>query len=260
VPSASADERSAWLEDPARRAGFLDSRRASPQVLGSFEGMVSLWYAVQGVPVSCKSRDVAGTRLWTNFPEFYQPTWREYFNAVARQTQTHWYYKDPGYGFMFVEPALPLPFTVEVADGWRTEHYGYWVKFIPQEAPVGMDVYMLGEYSADREGDEAALFDRVRREWALAWARLLDPACTLEDMQTVQLAGVEALYFKGQHPATSIVLHQWILVKGGMCFGIFSAVHPDLESEIWPDVQAMVRSFEVLLPAESDDAGGNAKE
>ena len=236
----------ALLADPAWRAKFLESRRPA-MVLGSFDSMVSLWYAVSGIPVSCESRQVAETVLWTNFPEFYEPTWTEYFNAIARQTHTHWYYKDERYGFMFVAPPLALPFTVQVADGWRTEHYGHWVKYVPQQAPVGMDIYMLGEYSVDSGEDQEALFNRVRREWALAWAQLLDPDCTLDNMKTVQVAGVDALFFEGQHSKTQVLFRQWILVKRGMCFAIFSAVKPELESQVWPDVQKMVRSFDVDL-------------
>lgn len=74
---------------------------------------------------------------------------------------------------------------------------------------------------------------------------MLDPECTLKDMKPAEVAGVEALFFKGQHPETRVILRQWILVKRGTCFGIFSAVMPELESEIWPDVQVKVQSFDV---------------
>ncbi|MGD8451342.1 MAG: hypothetical protein PVJ57_05935 [Phycisphaerae bacterium] len=263
APTSSTEDAtptSAWLDDPDRRARFLSSRRRSPMMMGSFDAMVSFWLAVHDVPVSCETEEVAETEMWTNFPEFYQPTWTEYFNAVARQTYTHWYYKDARLGFMFVEPSLPLPFFLEVADGWEVENYGHWIKFVPPQAPVGMDVYMLGEYSAEPGEDEAALFERVRREWALSWAHMLDPQCTVDAMTTVQVDGADALFWEGQHPETHVILRQWVFLKHGMCFAIFTAMAPELEDAIWPDVQAMVKSFTVTIappttqPAD-DDAG-----
>jgi hypothetical protein len=216
-------------------------------MLGSFNGMVSMWHAVMDVLVSCKTEEVAQTRLRSPFPEFYKPTWREYFDAVALQTHTRWHYQDDTYGFMFEEPALPLPFEVQLTAGWRAEHRGQYVAFIPSQASVGMDIYMCGSYSDEK--DEALLHKRVRAHWAMAFLPRIDEGAKIEDMQTVEVDGVEALFYSTANTKTKVLWRQWAFIKNGMCFLIVSAIQPDLDEALWPDVQVMQRSFRVAAPS-----------
>lgn len=217
-------------------------------MLGSFDGMVSMWYAVMDVLVSCKTKKVAQTPLRSPFPEFYKPTWREYFDAVALQTHTQWHYQDDTYGFMFEEPPLPLPFEVQLADGWRAEHRGQYVAFVPARAPVGMDIYMGGSYSAEK--DEALLHERVRADWAMTFLPRIDEGARIDNMQTVEVDGAEALFYSTANPKTKVLWRQWVFIKNGMCFLIVSAIPPELDEALWPDVQAMQRSFRVVTPSD----------
>lgn len=246
--SAPADQDPYWLADEAMRTRFLASRIRTGQMLGSFNGMVSMWYGIMDVLVSCKTKEVAETPLRSPFPDFYKPTWREYFDAVALQTHTHWRYQDDTYGFMFEQPALPLPFEIQLADGWRAERRGSYVAFIPAQANVGMDIYMGGSYSAEK--DEAALHERVRADWAMAFLPRINAQATIEDMQTVEVDGAEALFISTAHPKTKVLWRQWVFVKDGMCFLIVSAIQPEQDETLWPDVQAMRRSFRAVGPSD----------
>ena len=234
-----------WLADPATRARFLNTRIHTGQMLGTFNGMCSMWYAVFDVLVSCKTEVICEIPLRSPFPEFYQPTWNEYFNAVARQAHARWSYLDDKYGFMFNEPPLPLPFEVQVADGWRAEHRGQYVAFIPTQAAVGMDIYMLGTYSADE--NEAELHRRVRKHWALQFASRFDNDITTAEMQIVTIGGTEALFYDTAHPQTKVLWRQWAFVSNRMCFVIVSAIDPALDEAIWPDVEVMQESFRAKI-------------
>lgn len=243
--SRPADPEPYWLADPAARARFLNTRMRTGQMLGTFNSMCSMWYAIHDVLVSCKTEEICEIQLRSPFPEFYQPTWNKYFNAVARQMHTRWSYLDDKYGFMFSEPALPLPFEVQFVEGWRAEHRGQYVAFIPTQAPVGMDIYMFGTYTAD-EG-EPELHRRVRDHWALQFASGFSDDITTAEMQIVTIDGAEALFYETAHPQTKILWRQWAFVSNRMCFVIVSAIDPALDEAIWPDVKVMQESFRAKI-------------
>lgn len=233
-----------WIADPANREELLATRVRTGMMLGNFRSMNSIWHAIFDVPVSADSDEIAEARLRSPFPEFYQPTWREYFDAIARQTFSSWRYENPECGFVFGEPPLAPPFDLELAPEWRGELRGQYAALIPPIANVGMDVYMMGGYSDPQ--DELGLYRRVREHHALAWARLIRPEVAPEDMETATVDNAEALFYSTAHPRTGVLWRQWAFVSQGECFVIMSAIEPENDAVLWPQVQAMVASFEAI--------------
>lgn len=244
-----------WLADPAAREQFLRSRVRFTQTLGSFDAMASWWYATMNVLVSCKTEELARVRLTSPFPDFYKPTWAEYFDAIARQTGTSWAYQDSKFGFMFQEPGLPTPFALDLAEGWQGENRGEYVAFFPPQAPVGMDVYMLGRYSADGADAQRELFTRVRAELAARSIEMAVPQ-PRPDMTIEPVGGADALFCSGQNPESRVLWRQWVFVLDGSAYAIVSAIKPEHDAELWPAVQAMVRSFRSV--AAGNPAAGSA--
>jgi hypothetical protein len=146
-------------------------------------------------------------------------------------------------GFLFSEPSMAMPFEVDVARGWRAELRGGYVAYIPPQAPVGMDIYFGGEYSPQ----DPDLYKRVRDYWAMLFAPNFDPNISTDDMKEISIADSDALFweFTNNKSGKSIHWRQWALMKDGHCFVIVSAIDRENEEVIWPDVEAMVNSFEV---------------
>ena len=247
--TAAATQRSgqAGLANLKQRQAFLRGR-VEPSIvqmsgMGSFNGVASLLYATGNVTVYCSSEETCRTQLVIPFPDFYQPTWAEYFNAIARQTGTSWTYDEDKNGFSFSDPAMPLPFELKAVKGWDAEERGMYVSYIPAQAPVGMDIYMLGEYSADNEPGK--LQNRVRDAWALRFASSFDDEITTDKMRRIQLCGAESLFFESVHKETGRFWLQWVFVKNNACFAIVSASEAEHHKTIREDVEKMVASFKI---------------
>ena len=112
-----------------------------------------------------------------------------------------------------------------------------------------MDIYMLGSYSSDKKDDEAALFKKVRDNLALRFGTFFKENLQIKDMDKVAVGKVEALHFTTVVPKTGIVWRQWVFVDSGMAFAIVSAIKPEQEKQVLPDVEAMIKSFKVGTPA-----------
>lgn len=69
---------------------------------------------------------------------------------------------------------------------------------------------------------------------------------TVKEMSVVAVGKADALYFQGFMPSNGITWRQWVLVSKGQAFAIVSAIKPEQEKKLLPDVQAMVNSFEVI--------------
>ncbi|MBN1908746.1 MAG: hypothetical protein JW818_03320 [Pirellulales bacterium] len=237
--SAQAKERKAL--SPEEQKAFL-AKRTHGGLFGTFDSYCSFLYATQDVAIHTESKEVNQTALHTFFPEFYKPTWRELFDCIARQTNSSWKYDSKRDFWVFNPPAMPLPFEVKLAEGWRKEDRGGYVFFGPPTAPVGMDIYMAGTYSASE--NQQVLFDKVRDSMALRFARALKKDVTTKDMSIVKVGKYDALHLKGISEK-GVIWRQWVLVESGHAFIIVSAIKPEDEKEIFPDVEAMVKSFTV---------------
>ncbi len=222
---------------------FLTRRLPTGVMTGTFNSFASLLYAVDETILHTDSKDVGSTELHSVFPEFYKPTYREFFDAIARQTQSTWQ-PDPAHKqWFFSPPAAPLPYSIKLAQGWSSHDEGMYVGYVPPTAPVGMDVYMMGTYSANPP-NATTLMKNVRSELAIQFARNVKPGVTPKDMKKVQIAGAEALYFEAPSPRPGTMWRQWAFLKNGQAFVIVSVVAKD-DRQVWTDVDAMVSSFQV---------------
>jgi hypothetical protein len=241
----AADQKKLWSEE---QEAFLANRTAG-QMLGTFNGYCSLLYATVEVAIHTESEEVNQTGLSSFFPKFYKPTWKELFDDIARQTKSTWKY-DPTRNFwVFSPPAGNLPFKIELAEKWKADDRGRYMSYHPAIAPVGMDIYMVGTYSVSEEEKkkekEADLFHKVRDSLAVQFAKIFKEDIQPKDMEEVTINGLKALHFKIAAPQTGIIWRQWVIVDSGKAFAIVSAIKPEQEKEILPDVEKMLNSFEI---------------
>jgi hypothetical protein len=239
--TSHAEERKAL--SPAQQGTFL-SKRTSGSLMGTFDSYCSLLYAVHDVAIHSGSEAINQVDLSPTFPDFYKPTWRELFDTIGRQTKSSWKYDASRSVWVFGAPPQPLGFEVRVSKGWKVHDEGLYVGYQPATAPVGMDIYMLGGYSAGSHADETALFGRVREALAVQFASNFKKGVSGRDMKEVAVGDLSALYFQAAAP-TGIIWRQWVAVESGRAFAIVSAIRPEQERDILPDVLKMVASFRV---------------
>lgn len=245
IPASRPSTQPAGTSELSRHEPFLRSRLRTGMMLGSFNSMASMWYAVMDVTVSAETSEIGDVQLDSPFPKSYQPTWREYFDAIGRQTGSVWKYREANSDWFFAAPAPPLPYTIKMAPEWQAFDRGQYASYVPPIAPVGMDIYMLGEYSTDDGAGEDALFERVRKEHALRFAATVVPTATFEQMRAVKVDGADALFFEGTNPKSGILWRQWAFIRRHTSFVIVSAIHPDNDARLLPQVMQMVESFQV---------------
>lgn len=242
--------RPSWhIDDPN---AFLASRLRTGAMLGTFNGYCSLLYATRNVAIHTNDPKINQTRLWSPFPSDYAPTWAELFEAIARRTGSSFAFDANTHYWVFSKPPLPLPYSVKLAKGWKQDPRGEYVAYIPTIAPVGMDIYLCGRFSAkkDKKKDKAKLFTHVREELARRFARYFKKKVDVKDMTKVQVAGAEALYFQSPSPKRpTITWRQWVFVKDGHGIAIVSAIDQKNQEKLLPDVRAMVGSFRITAAA-----------
>jgi hypothetical protein len=227
---------------PEQQTTFL-AARASSFPPGSFDSVCSFLYALDGVAIHSQSTVVNGTRLMSTFPDFYRPTWKELFDLIAWQTMSVWKYDgETGY-WVFAESKRVLPYKMDISAGWMREDHPIEVVYRPPTAPVGMDIYWLGHYSPDR-ADPAPFFGRVREALALSFVKGFIRDVSLKNMSAKRMGRNETLYFETVTPS-GVVWRQWVLIENGDAFAIVSAIKPEMEKQLLPDVLSMVSSFEI---------------
>lgn len=208
--------------------------------------------------------DMADAELQGVFPEFYKPTLAELCDAIALQTFSKWSYEkedqyvmssvpgektiDEGIVVLSFRPdkERKKPFMITPAAGWRHEDRGHWEMFIPPSAPVGMDIYEAGCYSAKKGEDSEKLMLRVRKEVSLEWAGRVYPKIDEKDLKLDKVGPFEALHFEASVPSQlgkDVHWRQWVFMAGNRCFFIVSTLFPEQEATLWPDVQEMLKSF-----------------
>jgi hypothetical protein len=158
---------------------------------------------------------------------------------IARQTQTSFKYEPEVNVWLFDEPQMPLPYTVKKAAGWREEDRGSYVAYIPEVAPVGMDIYMMGRYS----GLSDSQTKKITEIAALRFSKHIDANVTASDMKAAIVDGAEAIYFESAAPQPNILWRQWAFFKNGNAFVIVSTYSQENKIKIVADVNAMVKSF-----------------
>jgi hypothetical protein len=247
APPSRAGEAKALT--PAEQDAFL-AKRTKPGIIGTFDSYCSLLYAVSEVAIHTESDEVNKTSLSSPFPDFYEPTWRELFETIARQTKSSWKYDRERNFWVFGNPPQAQTYTLTLAEGWKAHDEGFYVGYRPKTAPVGMDVYLMGRYSAPAPAEASELFKKVREATAIEFAKHFKEDVTVKDMQEVPVGELKALHFQAKAP-TGIVWRQWVVVESGLAFAIVSAIKPEDEKDILPDVRKMVESFKIAEKPES---------
>lgn len=218
-----------------------------------------------GVVLSPRTREIADKELMSLFPQFYRPTLREFCDSIALQTFSEWKYDvedqfvsstvpdtkkvDDSMVVLRFEPATrQKPFEVTLAKGWKAEDKGQWTMHIPPSFPCGMDIYEAGTYSARKKEDEPALLKKVPVEVSLEWARRFKPETSEKDLKPAKVGSFDALAFEAMVPSQfekETRWRQWVFMDGNKCYFIVSTIFPEQEKEIFPDVEAMLKTFKI---------------
>jgi len=227
---------------PEEQSKFLQSRGPG-SMLGNLGSFASLLYAAEDILVGSSNAQVLQRPLHTSYPSraIYEPTRAEFFDTIARQTSSHYTYMAENDSWIFDEPAMPLPFTIKTAPGWKAEDRGQYVAYIPEVAPVGMDIYMMGRYSEMTPETKSKVEDFM----AMAFTQVLPKKLTTADMKRVEVDGVQALYYECPGKVPDMRWRQWAFIKNGQGYVIVSAFKTDVAHKIVPDVDNMVKSFHV---------------
>jgi len=233
---------------PEELHAFL-GQRTSGEVFGNFTAYASLLYSLHSVAIWDREAGVGNIRLHGTYIDDYQPTWQEHLDVLARQVSCSWRYNhDTGY-FVFEKKPLSLPYKLKVAKGWKGHDNGDNFVYVPPTAPVGMDVYTLGHYSADDPAELKALGPKIRERLSMIFAPGFKPDVTASDFREQKVAGVDALFFTAPTPRDpKRTWRQWAFVKDGWAFVVVSVLHTDQEPKLLPDVKRMLASFEVVPP------------
>ena len=226
---------------PDQQAEVLKQKFGAP--MGTFDSFFSFLYAACDVCIHTNTSSVNKTTLLPVFPKTYAPSLAEAFENIARQTHSSMNYNAKTDYWVFDPPAMPLPFSLETAAGWKAVDRGLYVAYIPDIAPVGMDVYMMGRYT-----DTKVKVNDIRNAIAMLFAAKFNPKVGPGDMKTVTVDGVEALFWESPAPSPGVTWRQWSFVKDGQAFLIVSSIDKGNEDKLLPAVEKMVASFKVAKP------------
>src|SRR5205085_11129590 len=135
-----------------------------------------------GIGLMTSDTEIAELPLQSPFPASYQPTLREFLDAIALQTFSEWKY-DPSNKYLktedletrveglaifeFTKTKREKPFEVALADGWKRVDKGNWVMHVPPSFPVGMDIYEMGTYSSEEKTTPQDFANEIRSAVAL---------------------------------------------------------------------------------------------
>lgn len=230
----------------AQQIEVLSRRLKSGVISGTFGSYGSMLYGILNIAIHTDDKHIGDTTLHSPFPDFYKPTTRELFDAIALQTQSSWSYDSQTDYWVFAKPAKPKPFSITLTEKWIGDDRGVYISYKPPTYPVGMDIYYYGSYSADKREQELDLWKKIRNSWAIGFASRFKRDVTIDEMRNVTVDGVEALYFESPTPRPGVVWRQWALVKNGQAFVIVSSL-PSNDEQLRSAVESMVKSFRVTL-------------
>ena len=157
-------------------------------------------------------------------PAGYQPTWRETFDATARQRGVGWRTAGTRRVVLDAEPA-PLGFTIDGGPPVRRIDAGNRAKFSVEGVPVALVVERLGDVSGI--DDEAA-----RR-------------MTLPDGEPATLGPYPALMTEVLNADTNAALRTWAVSEGGRRFKITAAQRLPETTDLPTIFEVMLDSFRV---------------
>jgi hypothetical protein len=218
---------------------FLLKTTVKTHVMGlsTFNSFASYLYALDIAIIHTDNPEVGNTRL-RSFPDpDRQISLRELFDEISKQTSSKWYYDEKHSYWLF---SKPLPFEIELAQGWEKEIRQGYIFYKPPSAPVGMDIYFAGRVDSSETANDARI--RIAEQFA----KRIIPGITAATMKEVSLTHQNALFYKTEIQNKGIIWRQWAIVEKERCFVIVSAIKLNDEATIFPDVEKMVQSFQVI--------------
>ena len=139
---------------------------------------------------------------------------------------------------------MKIPFKMKIAKKWKQEDRGMYFSYKPPIAPVGMDIYIMGTYSASDKKEE--LYNKVKEYLSLLFAKNFKKDVKIKEMKTAKIGEYKALHFKIKAPKTGIVWRQWVIVRSGIAIAIVSAIKPEIEEIVIPDIIEMLKTFTII--------------
>ncbi len=208
------------------------------------------------------SEELEKRELIPVFPQSYQPTLREFLDAIAAQTGSEWKYDRTGNFiksddpnpktledtpiFEFTLASNPKTFAITLAKGWQAKDHCTFMSYIPPVAPFGLDIYDLGTYSSQDKTKETELWTRIPRDISLEWARRVQSSATESDLKKGKVGQYEAVFFDAMIPSKlgkNVRWRQWVFMARNRAYIALSTIFPEQESKIFPDVEAMLKTF-----------------
>ena len=224
----------------AEQEKLLNNRYASGFLTdATFDSYCSILYAFEDIAIHTNSLGINNTELANVFPPGYKPTLKEIFDTIAYQTNAQWNYDTSTGYWLFTEAENNIPFSIKIAPGWQMQHRGVYVWFAPENANMGMDIYILGHYSTE----DKDLLNKMRNMWAERMASGFDPNISVNDMKLVDINGNEAVYY--EHDVRNEgTWRQWFLMIDSNLYGIVSALKNEDEQQLYKDVLQVINSLE----------------
>ncbi len=214
---------------------LLEAHTSPGMMMGSFDSYASYLYAVRNVMIHTYDDDINSTQIHSTFQANDKPTWREIFDSIAKQTGSQWSYDSEHNYWVFSKGSTVPPFTIAIAPGWKSEYRGNYVSYRPPIAPVGLDIYFK---------ESSGISEQITSS-ALKSAQKVNPNAKETEMKNQRVGQHDALFYSTVIPSTGIVWRQWVFGADKKEFVIVSAIKPENEKIILPDVQKMVQSFKV---------------
>jgi hypothetical protein len=213
-----------------------------------------------GIVLSTPDDSVAEAELMSVFPRAYQPTLREFLDAIALQTHTRWQYvtesptlqsssSEPVKGvacFQFNPAKSGLDFTIAVPEGWTIRDGGNRLMCCPRSFPVGIDFYEVGQYSF-KEGASNKM-EGIVDAVALEWAGRAKPGAAKADMKKAKVGDYEALSFVTRVPSrlgVELIWRQWVFAAGNRCYFVISTLDDENATKLKSDVEGILQSFKI---------------
>ena len=214
-------------------------------------------------PVSSNKKVNYHPLIDTN-PSFYKPTLRQYFDTIAIQTGTRWKYsndeslltdetkklpiKKDVVAFTFEKHKRVMPFSVDLARGWKNKDMGLMMKITPPECPIGLDIFELGTFTSD--SSDNSFYDKIAKDIALTWAKRVTRSSELTEsvLSESEVAKHKAYYFEKTIPTKigyPAKWRQWVFFVDSRCFMAVATIFPKYESKYYPQVLKMLESFQV---------------
>ncbi|MBN1477335.1 hypothetical protein JXA47_11325 [Candidatus Sumerlaeota bacterium] len=254
IVSAQTQEPAITMKGPTLEAPDIDPDVLTAQPfngftqLSTFHSFMSSSFAFANVWIVAENDDpgLYSAQVVYPYPPFYQPTWGEIFDHIARQMRCEWQWDPDIRQFVFRRSESGPIFQVNLEEGWISEDRGLYSWFAPEGLPCGMDIYDLGHFTQSEENPD--LFAEVREHFALRSMSLSPDPPSVEDMEIVSVADFEALYHHcaGERPGS--VWRQWSFVAEGHAILIVSALPGQMEATLAPQVDRMVQSFRLIVP------------